>query len=274
MSIILKLLTPLIFSVPSPQDCSLRKQKIVLREQSSFKIVNSTAKASDSVPSNDKQTDFAKRDVESQTTLTFPSVLPQEVEEVLKKFNIINDDGCENIAKQEDDNEENRSMMDVSTLRRKLFINRPDSPETNLSTYDCYNVNLSPPPRTPELAGKESSAREIGINCESDSFGDMFGEISPIEVLSPGFNNSVTDVSMTSDCHEKTPSRREACIRLKRKNLSESFCLMQNSEDFQDQIEDLLPETRSVCPIKSFGRFDSGFPAEEDSKFSSEYMQF
>lgn len=198
------------------------------------------------------------REAATQTTLTFPRDLPKEVEDCLKKYKIFN----------EEDNDDdtlnstaNCSVIDLSTLRRKLFINpHPETPEFQ----QCY-VDLSPAPRTPQLKATNGYGIDERMN---NSFGnDMFGELSPIESENC---SSFNDISMLSEKNQ-TPSGRKSRLKpiTRGKNLSESFNLYSEEARFEDGNE--IP--------KRFGRFDSGFSGDEDSKFaivlnSHEHMQF
>lgn len=251
-------------AVPSPQDCSLRSQKIILKdERISTKIANSTALISNNLPNAEPQQNCPKRsDAASQTALTFPPKLPKEVEDLLKKYQFFEDeDANESIDK-------NGSMMDISTLRRKLFIQKPDSPQPEDYDDESFGVHLSPPPRTPELTtGCDDNAANSANLKGNDSFGsDMFGELSPIrKCSSPEIYSH--DVSMMSDCgHEKTPSRGYFSRKKKGKNLSESFCLLQH-----EFTEEFTENTIVKEPPKRFTRFDSGFSADDNS---TENMQF
>lgn len=265
--------------VPSPEDCSLRNQRIIFKDEDiSLKIINSTAM----LPFKADQA-AEKRDAYTQTSLTFPPKLPKEVEEVLMKYNLMNDDDSGQGHEESDESFDasSRSMMDISTLRRKLFINPPhDSPVGESSPKIVY-ADLSPPPKSPQLGNAPNSCELKNATLRrSGSFGcDLFGELSPIRPGSP-FNNSFNDVSMLSDFGgQETPSGRKSCLKLKKKgkNLSESFLLLQ-SEEFEENVEVLKidpPKTRR------FARYDSGFPADdEDSKFpacfetQNDYMQF
>lgn len=195
------------------------------------------------------------RDAASQTTLTFPRHLPKEVEDCLKKYKIFNDDDdCDDSL----NSTANCSVIDLSTLRRKLFINpHPETPE-----FQQCCVELSPAPKTPQLKATNGYA----INEKMNNSFAMFGELSPIESENC---TSFNDVSMLSE--NQTPSGRKSRLKpiTKGKNLSESFSLY-SAEDGND-ILDSMP--------KRFGRFDSGFSGDEDSKFafvlnSHEQMQF
>lgn len=246
-------------------------------------IVNSTALLTSCVMSQVADAGkHSKREIASQTVLTFPPILPKEVEELLKNYHYIDNNDAD-LKEFDSTTDSNRSMMDISTLRRKLFINRPESP--CCSSLEFLGVNLSPAPQTPELT---LSCQAMNSATRRDSFScDMFGELSPIQACSsPMISN---DISMTSDFGHETPSRRNfgrKTLQKKGKNLSESFCLLQN--DFFDEassenqvveaIKEFPQNSFSVIHSESvplrFGRFDSGFPADDDSKLSAEFMQF
>lgn len=66
--------------VPSPMNCILRNQKIVLNESTSSLM---TQNPSDVISKN-----HYVRDSYAQTELTFPSELPTEVEDILSKYRI------------------------------------------------------------------------------------------------------------------------------------------------------------------------------------------
>jgi hypothetical protein len=136
----------------------------------------------------------------TQTALSFPPNLPREIEDLLKKYQISDED-------ENDENElpaNDRSMMDISTLRRKLFIQRPETPENDFILDDAFAVNLSPAPKTPELTRSSfmSSQNNNGDVFEPINNSDMFGELSPIRNefsnnCSPAMSSN--DISMTSD---------------------------------------------------------------------------
>lgn len=244
-----------VLSVPSPRECSLRNQKIIFKSEAiAIKIINPDAK--ESFLNAEPPTTIQKNEIATQTSITLPPTLPKEVENLLKKYQFMDEDNDEmdNCEMEALDvtSHSNRSMMDVSTLRRKLFIIRPATPTDEFKPDELCNADLSPAPRTPELTRGSNDHP-----ANSGSFGSEFGELSPISSI----NMSSNDVSMLSECgKERTPSRGNGCkkMRKKGKNLSESFCLFQNSDEFKDSNE--APK-----------RFDSGFPTDEDSKLS---MQF
>lgn len=173
--------------VPSPRECVLRNHKIILNES----IINSTALsdycAADKLPL--VAVKIEQRDNSTQTAITLPPILPEELENMLKKFNLISD--CESTEPGD------VSMMDISTLRRKLFISHHSE---NDADEDSLAVHLSPAPKTPELTLKIDDRHIISSaalqNMPNDSFGsDMFGELSPIGSCSPVFRNDINKTS-------------------------------------------------------------------------------
>lgn len=207
------------------------------------------------------------REVSSQTAVTFPPILPKEVEDLLKKYHFIdNNDETESCEKEVD-----TSMMDISTLRRKLFILRPETPTDEYFGFDSQRLDLSPAPGTPELT--QCCDDKSGANqTNNDSYGsDMFGELSPIQHCTPVSTSN--DVSMLSEYgSDKTPSRRQTCKRFKKKgkNLSESFCFL--SDDFKENnVDNLLSD--SFDRPKRFARFDSGFADKEEDSKLADFMQ-
>ena len=141
----------LISIVPSPKECTLRNQKIILRDDSdsNIMIINSTALVGTSDNMSIKKVKLC--DSVTQTMLTFPPQLTPEMEEMLKKFNLFQDDQQQDYQ-DEQIIDESKSMMDLSTLRRKLFINQPTSPTSpTTSMDDRLAIHLSPPPKTPDL---------------------------------------------------------------------------------------------------------------------------
>lgn len=237
-----------------------------------MKIVNSTV-LHPCQSSSSADTSQPKRDIATQTAFTFPPILPKEIEDLFMKYRHDDENACdsESMVTLDTTEQNNRSMMDISVLRRKLFINQPESPYCDDAFGDHLGLELSPPPRTPELTGSCNKQVNHSANLKSN---DSFGDLSPI---SRDCSSPSLDISMMSDCgQEKTPSRKEELKKLKKKgkNLSESFCFLQNefqddlASDKENNFKNLLSEP------KRFGRFDSGFSADEDSKLSAEFMQF
>lgn len=251
-----------------------------------------------------------KRDMTTQTALSFPPNLPREIEDLLMQYQLT--DECNT----NDEGENDRSMMDISTLRRKLFI-LPETPERGEPLAHenfAIDLNLSPAPRTPELnefsrhslqlkfasAGSSALVTSDKINADDakgqliqEIDGDLFGELSPIgkfDSSSPNssliMSSSTHDISMASDfgTQEQTPTgSRLRCNKLKKKRLSDSFSMLNNEDSLCDKENNF--EFHSVLSGgggaggKSSGvlfyRCDSGF--REDSNqmmnLSTEFMQ-
>lgn len=143
-------------------------------------------------------------DNSTQTALSFPPILPKEIEDLLKRFQI-EDSNNKSFNEEDESRSGDRSMMDISTLRRKLFIKQPDSPEFNVScSDDKFAVHLSPAPDSPQLAKSSNNLKIIEDGNNSIS-SDMFGELSPISMPERSFDCSspmsshLNDISMTSD---------------------------------------------------------------------------
>lgn len=194
--------------VPSPQNCQLRKQKIELRpDDDDDRIYNSTA-LPDNLNRNsschnkisENKEIKGKRDIMTQTAVSFPPNLPKEIEDLFKKYQM-DDSACTTSNTNEND-DGNNSMMDISTLRRKLFIKPPESPERpQFCSDDTFAIHLSPAPKTPELT-------RCNFNPDDNSLSsDMFGDMSPISLRNDSFNHSspmsspisCNDISMVSD---------------------------------------------------------------------------
>lgn len=201
--------------VPSPKMC---KQKFELSN-----IYNSTAipEASSSSTSNNKIdfnchiakinkiSDKSVRENSTQTAITFPPSLPKEIEDLFKRFQVNENEKQPSYANNDDEDDINdKSMMDISTLRRKLFIKPPESPEmsANSCTDDTFAIHLSPAPRTPQL--RKTIYEPIidgGFGCDNSLSSDMFGELSPIAMpvgsfdCSSPLSSSMKDISMISD---------------------------------------------------------------------------
>lgn len=224
--------------VPSPKDCALRKHKIILKDQSlTCNIMSSTAKSMTDVSPN------KRRDSVSQTTLTFPPTLSKEVEDMLQKFQICDEDDDKRTDDSLPDND--KSMMDLSTLRRKLFIN-PSTPKHLIMDEEVsYEINLSPAPKTPDLAIPKrvmSSAQKM----QNLSFGsDMFGELSPIGNTNSSFGNMDISIDMNATPSSRIPKLQSKAEKksFKRKNLSNSFCLLH--KELNDSMDEMVSNRSS-----------------------------
>ncbi|XP_053679238.1 protein aurora borealis [Anopheles nili] len=194
--------------VPSPIECHLRNQKIVLAKE------NLHTSTSGSVTGSTKR---KFRDGTCQTVLTFPPNLPKVIEDVLQKYLIFN----------EDQQQKHELPLDVSSsssidhdardasLRRKLFNTSAINEDTDSdagsanrfqnSIEDLDLRALSPPPISPEvmvipeLANVQDLKRiryygsQDILNHVIESDGDSsFGALSPISKssLSPSPNEA------------------------------------------------------------------------------------
>ncbi|XP_035901128.1 protein aurora borealis isoform X1 [Anopheles stephensi] len=183
--------------VPSPIDCPLRNQKIVLSKDS----INTTSTASGPGQAKRKH-----RNGMCQTVLSFPPNLPQEVEDMLQKYLTYN---------EQDQQQKHDGSLDVSSassidhdardasLRRKLFntsavIDDRDSDGSGASRYgnstDDFDLRaLSPAPQSPEVVVVQDKMSEQDLKrsryygsqdvlnhiVESDA-DSSFGALSPI----------------------------------------------------------------------------------------------
>ncbi|XP_058836322.1 protein aurora borealis [Topomyia yanbarensis] len=129
--------------VPSPIDCQLRKQKIILNSDCSENIsfVGRSSKR--------------KRDGITQTVLTFPPILPREIEELLAPFCSYHNNQQQNHAKANDSDASIDHEARDASLRRKLFNCMNASTATGSDRDDSLEQldlrSLSPAPVTPEL---------------------------------------------------------------------------------------------------------------------------
>lgn len=127
--------------LPSPIDCVLRNQKIILKDDT---FVSMTA------------ADKSTRDGCCQTELTFPPILPKSVEDILRPyFTYTMDQQQIHVITCDKTNATLDAEIRDASLRRKLF-------ETSLSSTDSDNFqhieladDLSPPPKSPELINVE-----------------------------------------------------------------------------------------------------------------------
>lgn len=286
--------------VPSPHDCQLRKQKIFMQDDSftNLMIVNSTA-LSHKKKSPVKEDCVQKRNNFAQTTLTFPPDLPKEVEDVLKKYSIFNEDQQQNLSLDHSmsDTDKSNQFMDISTLRRKLFGAKHIPQEVDSDDLDSPIIirNISrTPARSPDLGLHEIKAKMDDSLCS-----EMFGELSPISnnptpsakkkknnenQMSVELDNSEEDDLVLSQSFEKekdndfdisseqtTPTRKTRASRkgkLRGKNLSTSFCLLQN--EFDEEFGANEKENHRFITRKPtiFRRMDSGFNDESSSNLS------
>uniref|UniRef100_A0AAG5DVE1 Protein aurora borealis n=1 Tax=Anopheles atroparvus TaxID=41427 RepID=A0AAG5DVE1_ANOAO len=148
--------------VPSPIDCPLRSQKIVLSKDS-VDLSSSVHEKGRSKPRN--------RDGVSQTVLTFPAQLPKHVEEVLQQYFTFKEDQQQNHSSTLDESASCSFDHDArdASLRRKLFnisANNEDSDGDDVAgrlgnSLDDVDLRaLSPAPDSPEVVYQESSSQQ------------------------------------------------------------------------------------------------------------------
>ncbi|XP_063709555.1 protein aurora borealis [Culicoides brevitarsis] len=184
--------------VPSPIECPLRNQKIVLRNESSVFLSDSSA---------DKKRKNVRNGC-AQTVLSFPPNLPKEIEDLLAPFCTFTQDQQQSLSPQDCDTTIDHEARDAS-LRRKLFdvpfgacaANTEDS-SLHDSLHDIDLQALSPPPKTPEIDikqikqrtrnfGTPLNARNLQFHEKSPNISispvkkDTFGSLSPISKISP-----------------------------------------------------------------------------------------
>lgn len=126
--------------VPSPVDCPLRDQKIILNLNRS--------------PSECRPTQMrAKRDGWCQTELTLPPILPKEVEEALRPYFTYTQSQQQTPSKDYDKNVDEAIYHEArdASLRRKLFQPSGGASDTSSTEYVRDIMLDSPTPRTPEM---------------------------------------------------------------------------------------------------------------------------
>ncbi|XP_551809.4 protein aurora borealis isoform X1 [Anopheles gambiae] len=184
--------------VPSPIDCPLRNQKIVLSKDSS----TSTNSSGGGAVSSKRKV----RDGISQTVLSFPPHLPKEIEDVLQKYLTYNEDQQQKHDTALDESSASSIDHDArdASLRRKLFNtsalndDADDSDAGGASRYansiDDFDLRaLSPAPESPEVlvVGELASEQDLKrsryygsqemLNHIPESDADSsFGALSPI----------------------------------------------------------------------------------------------
>lgn len=211
--------------VPSPIDCQLRNQKIILNGEST---------AIDSFTGRKSK---RKRDGIVQTILTFPPILPKEVEDILAPYFSFHDNQQqthESII--ELDNSIDHDARDAS-LRRKLFNCSAASTASEGDRDDSLGNldmrSLSPAPGTPEVdkvsiqnlkRSRCFGSQEIKIDPDEislspvvDKTKESFGALSPISKtstspspLKPTSNS--TELSDHDAIYRSTPERSKSAI--------------------------------------------------------------
>jgi len=144
--------------VPSPVDCPLRKQRIILNH------------SEDSTPISNKSR--RKRDCEVQTELTLPPILPKALEEALRPY------FQPHLAGRLSGRSKSSGGHDIfnSSMRRKLF--------------DLHNVIVlgeqDPPEQSSPMVGSSPQGKQTmfaGRLSDSASGEGSFGCLSPIRNL-------------------------------------------------------------------------------------------
>lgn len=212
--------------VPSPIGCQLRSQKILLNGEST---------AIDSFMGRKSK---RKRDGVTQTVLTFPPILPKEVEDMLAPYFGFHDNQQQTHESiNESDVSIDHDARDAS-LRRKLFNCTTASTDSetrdqddSLDHLDMHS--LSPAPVTPEV-DKESvqnlkrsrcfGSQEIKIDRDDISLSpvvdkekESFGALSPISKsstspspLKPSSNS--TEIPDHDAIYRSTPERPKSFV--------------------------------------------------------------
>lgn len=162
--------------VPSPVDCPLRRQRIVLKE------------LDDNTPISKKTTPARKtRDCEVQTELTLPPVLPKALEEALRPY--LQPHLAGSHVTQSNTNVFNTSM------RRKLFdlqniivLGQQQQEEDEAQQEPAQMVGSSPQAKQTMFAGRLSDS----AGAEEEEGSSSFGCLSPIRNLC-GLSEGIPD---------------------------------------------------------------------------------
>ncbi|XP_058460903.1 protein aurora borealis [Malaya genurostris] len=243
--------------VPSPIDCQLRKQKIILKSDCSENM------------SFLKNSFKRKRDGIAQTMLTFPPNLPKEIEELLAPF-CTYEDNQQQIHERINDSDASidHDARDAS-LRRKLFNCLNASTGSGSDRDDSFEQidlrSLSPAPVTPEL-DKESvqylkrsrcfGSQEIQIDRSDISLSpvvakdkESFGALSPISKssTSPSPMKPVSNSTELQDhdaIYRSTPERpKSSMFQLNCSSVNSHHMSVELSESFRgDKHGDLTVE--------------------------------
>lgn len=164
-------------SVPSPVDCPLRNQKIILPSQ--------------------KPAARPKRCSTAQTDLTFPPILPPELEEILRPFCTFTQDQQQTPTKETAIGA-NSSAIDHeardASLRRKLFnasLNTTESDDRDFQLHldEC----LSPAPTSPEVV--RSGAARSGFQSPNNERRSFNLSLSPVRSGTDGHCSSFGSIS-------------------------------------------------------------------------------
>lgn len=211
--------------VPSPDDCQLRNQKIILKNESSGSDGSTGRKSK------------RKRDGIAQTILSFPPNLPKEIEDLLAPyFSYHSNQQQKHKLPDDSDATIDHEARDAS-LRRKLFNCSSSSITTGSNREDSLDQldlgSLSPAPGTPDI-DKESvqqlkrsrcfGSQEILVNSGDLSISPVvvkdkgsFGALSPISKSSTSPsplkpNSNSTEIPDQNAIYRSTPERPKSAI--------------------------------------------------------------
>lgn len=248
-------------SVPSPIDCPLRNQKIILP----------SAK-----PARPSRNAFA------QTELTLPPILPHELEEALRPFCTFTQDQQQTPTKETigANSTIDHEARDAS-LRRKLFdaslnSNESDGRDFQLELDEC----LSPAPTSPEMIrsgdaisknrdfqspNEERRSFNLSLSpvrAESEGRCSSFGSLSPISraVQSPTAANASKKSSRmctnNSSIYQSTPGSSPATAFLTCRS-TELAVQMSVDMSTQSAVSRINRSSHPIrCLSKSFGSAD------------------
>lgn len=186
--------------VPSPVDCPLRDNKIIMNLNNSYSECWPVKKT---------------RDGYCQTELTLPPILPKEVEDALKPFFTFTQPQQQSPSKNCDRtmNATDGALNDSidhdardASLRRKLFQPCSDANETSSTEYERDVLLDSPTPQTPELELRNiRSQRFLTPRGRPTDGGDNDNQ-SPLDIsLSPVKRESFGCISPISKVMAITP---------------------------------------------------------------------
>lgn len=137
----------------------LRNQKIILNDDTFMSTNQSSA-----IKNTEQQHMTKKRDGCCQTELTFPPILPKNVEDILRPYFTYTMNQQQTPSKDCDNNKTTaaeQELRDASMLRRKLFETSLWSTNSGSSGSECNFKQfelvdgLSPPPKSPDLIHTE-----------------------------------------------------------------------------------------------------------------------
>uniref|UniRef100_A0A336KAC7 Protein aurora borealis n=1 Tax=Culicoides sonorensis TaxID=179676 RepID=A0A336KAC7_CULSO len=207
--------------VPSPMDCQLRNQKIVLRNESSIYMSSINGSGSKRV-----------RNGICQTELTFPPILPKEIEDLLSTFCTFTQDQQQSLTPNDCDTTVDYEARDLS-LRRKLFDVSvgPSTSDLHDSLHDIDLQALSPPPKTPELDKQRIKNRTRNFGTPLGSRSNILSENSPINIsISPVKNDTFGSLSPISKVSSTTPT-----VKHIKKRVSSTSSLSDDKENINNE---------------------------------------